>query len=117
MGPERPAALWHCVSLPSFLKSTPQGEILVGVRGFEPPTHWSQTSCATGLRHTPKIVQSSHPSRIAVSLVGDAVYMESPFMNRYTSAPIALREPRTLAQPLLPYWLSRMLNMEWSVSA
>ena len=23
---------------------------LVGDEGFEPPTHWSQTSCATGLR-------------------------------------------------------------------
>ena len=27
---------------------------LVGVKGFEPSTPWSQTMCATGLRHTPK---------------------------------------------------------------
>ncbi len=27
---------------------------LVGERGFEPPTHWSQTSCATKLRYSPK---------------------------------------------------------------
>src|SRR5574340_371504 len=27
--------------------------ILVGVRGFEPPTSCSQSKCATGLRHTP----------------------------------------------------------------
>src|SRR3954468_15237394 len=27
---------------------------LVGVRGFEPPTSWSQTRRATGLRYTPK---------------------------------------------------------------
>src|SRR5471032_556570 len=27
---------------------------LVGVQGFEPWTPWSQTRCATGLRHTPK---------------------------------------------------------------
>ncbi len=26
---------------------------LVGERGFEPPTHWSQTSCATKLRYSP----------------------------------------------------------------
>src|SRR4051812_40905181 len=28
--------------------------MLVGVQGFEPWTPWSQTRCATGLRHTPK---------------------------------------------------------------
>ena len=27
---------------------------LVGVQGFEPWTPWSQTRCATRLRHTPK---------------------------------------------------------------
>jgi hypothetical protein len=27
---------------------------LVGVQGFEPWTPWSQTRCATGLRHTPR---------------------------------------------------------------
>ncbi len=27
---------------------------MVGERGFEPPTHWSQTSCATKLRYSPK---------------------------------------------------------------
>ena len=26
---------------------------LVGVAGFEPAAHWSQTSCATKLRYTP----------------------------------------------------------------
>lgn len=30
-----------------------RGSKLVGERGFEPPTHWSQTSCATKLRYTP----------------------------------------------------------------
>ncbi len=29
-------------------------KIVVGERGFEPPTHWSQTSCATKLRYSPK---------------------------------------------------------------
>ena len=27
---------------------------MVGVAGFEPAAHWSQTSCATKLRYTPK---------------------------------------------------------------
>ena len=30
-----------------------RGSKLVGERGFEPPTHWSQTSCATKLRYIP----------------------------------------------------------------
>lgn len=36
-------------------KKTPpkRGSKLVGERGFEPPTHWSQTSCATKLRYSP----------------------------------------------------------------
>ena len=29
---------------------------VVGVRGFEPPAPWSQTKCATKLRHTPLII-------------------------------------------------------------
>ena len=29
---------------------------MVGVAGFEPAAHWSQTSCATKLRYTPKIL-------------------------------------------------------------
>lgn len=28
-------------------------EILVGAKGFEPSTPWSQTRCATRLRHAP----------------------------------------------------------------
>ena len=29
---------------------------MVGVAGFEPAAHWSQTSCATKLRYTPKTI-------------------------------------------------------------
>ena len=32
--------------------------IYIGVRGFEPPTPWSQTMCATRLRYTPRSVNS-----------------------------------------------------------
>ncbi len=35
-------------------KTSPKrGSKVVGERGFEPPTHWSQTSCATKLRYSP----------------------------------------------------------------
>ena len=30
-------------------------DLMVGERGFEPPTLWSQTRCATRLRYSPKI--------------------------------------------------------------
>ncbi len=29
----------------------------IGVRGFEPPTPWSRTKCATRLRYTPKLIE------------------------------------------------------------
>ncbi len=39
---------------PQKTKTPPKrGSKLVGERGFEPPTHWSQTSCATKLRYSP----------------------------------------------------------------
>ena len=31
---------------------------MVGVAGFEPAAHWSQTSCATKLRYTPVLTTS-----------------------------------------------------------
>ena len=38
---------------------------LVGVEGFEPPTHCSQSSCATRLRYTPTVFFTvSHPSTL-----------------------------------------------------
>ncbi len=38
----------NCRQLKAFL-------LLVGVQGFEPWTPWSQTRCATRLRHTPNL--------------------------------------------------------------
>ena len=35
---------------------------MVGVAGFEPAAHWSQTSCATKLRYTPKSWQGQKDS-------------------------------------------------------
>ena len=32
---------------------------MVGVAGFEPAAHWSQTSCATKLRYTPISISSA----------------------------------------------------------
>ena len=37
---------------------------MVGVAGFEPATHWSQTSCATKLRYTPVISTLPIPQRV-----------------------------------------------------
>ncbi len=34
-----------------------RGSKLVGERGFEPPTHWSQTSCATKLEFLVQFVK------------------------------------------------------------
>ena len=36
------------------LELNPTAFSFVGARGFEPPTLWSQTRCATGLRYAPK---------------------------------------------------------------
>ena len=45
---------WKTVEKRRKQKTPPKrGSKLVGERGFEPPTHWSQTSCATKLRYSP----------------------------------------------------------------
>src|SRR5437588_11728854 len=36
---------------------------LVGARGFEPPTPWSRTRCATRLRYAPTLNRKIAPSR------------------------------------------------------
>jgi nuclease YhcG-like protein len=36
------------------------GETVVGARGFEPPTPWSQTRCATRLRYAPMLLRALH---------------------------------------------------------
>src|SRR3984893_8910101 len=41
--------------------------ILVGAEGFEPPTLWSQTRCATRLRYAPTAFSLSHRVRIGPS--------------------------------------------------
>ena len=52
------APVLHDIFFPGNEKRTVEKStilfILVGVQGFEPWTPWSQTRCATGLRHTPK---------------------------------------------------------------
>ncbi|CDL78993.1 conserved hypothetical protein [Xenorhabdus cabanillasii JM26] len=42
--------------------------MLVGERGFEPPTHWSQTSCATKLRYSPKTKRILLPASRIVNI-------------------------------------------------
>ena len=45
------------------------GGKVVGARGFEPPTPWSQTRCATGLRYAPTNLggESGRQDRVAVA--------------------------------------------------
>ena len=42
-------------------------EKLVGVEGFEPPTLWSQTRCATKLRYTPINADESSKSELTTN--------------------------------------------------
>ena len=43
---------------------------MVGARGFEPPTLWSQTRCATRLRHAPVCGSTVSAIEIQVSFSG-----------------------------------------------
>ena len=49
----RPAD-YKSAALPTELRQHRPTLKLVGVKGFEPPAPWSQTKCATKLRHTPE---------------------------------------------------------------
>ena len=63
--------------------------ILVGVAGFEPATHWSQTSCATKLRYTPEyIICAPFNSRFMTEfgIIGSDRYAdESAFQSKLLS--------------------------------
>ena len=39
-----------------WVKILERNRLMVGAEGFEPPTLWSQTRCATRLRYAPTIV-------------------------------------------------------------
>ena len=52
----KPVALPNCAT-PRYSLDYPltaEAVSMVGVAGFEPAAHWSQTSCATKLRYTPE---------------------------------------------------------------
>jgi hypothetical protein len=40
-------------------------ELLVGERGFEPPTPWSRTRCSTRLSHSPMILLDATVEAVA----------------------------------------------------
>lgn len=42
---------------------------MVGVEGFEPPTLWSQTRCATKLRYTPNYLGLTDYSSVSAVVV------------------------------------------------
>jgi hypothetical protein len=41
--------------------------MMVGAEGFEPPTLWSQTRCATRLRYAPTTSSLSHQAALRAS--------------------------------------------------
>ena len=62
-----------------------------GVRGFEPPTAWSQTRCATGLRHTPRFQLSRTGARRACQY-----YFHHRAMSAYAAMLIKLMTNRVM---------------------
>ena len=48
------------------------GEMMVGARGFEPPTLWSQTRCAARLRYAP-----SHVIQVAEDITANIKRQEN----------------------------------------
>ncbi len=65
---------------------------MVGVEGFEPPAPWSQTTCATKLRHTPL------PTLL---IIAKSKYMSSYFtyfINRGEEAPKLRLSPLIISE-------------------
>ena len=46
-----------------------QAQKVVGVEGFEPPTLWSQTRCATKLRYTPTVFKDAAVREVRIILM------------------------------------------------
>lgn len=63
------------------LRPLDHGATLVGVRGFEPPAPCSQSTCATGLRYTPK--HSAHLSATSLSYTNRAK-MSTTFLKLFS---------------------------------
>ena len=58
---------------------------LVGVQGFEPWTPWSQTRCATRLRHTPNEIGGDGWSRTSSAEAAD---LQSTGVTNFPTSPI-----------------------------
>src|ERR1700730_6970265 len=73
--PDRRNSLYQDTSIHGKPKRLDEYLSLVGAEGFEPPTRWSQTRCATRLRYAPTVFSLSHrvavgPSKRAEHAVG-----------------------------------------------
>jgi hypothetical protein len=62
-----------------------QAKLMVGVQGFEPWTPWSQTRCATGLRHTPNNQYCSSIMRMCVQHKSKASSKNSHYLLKLSS--------------------------------
>lgn len=69
---ERAAAGVLCTEVPK--RCLAAYFIVVGARGFEPPTPWSRTRCATRLRYAPNKLGLSSPSFFACQTKIRALY-------------------------------------------
>jgi hypothetical protein len=65
---EKPEMLFMCL------------KILVGERGFEPPTPWSRTRCSTRLSHSPTTADADHDRNAAISDSGIITFALGGFL-------------------------------------
>ena len=66
---------------------------MVGVKGLEPSTPWSQTRCATRLRYTP--LPKSFTSDVKRTAI---IVKRFPFVNRYSE--------KNKKNPIIPYFMA-----------
>ena len=71
---------------------------MVGVAGFEPAAHWSQTSCATKLRYTPIFIKIGRGSRIRTH----GTWFWRPLLYQLSYTPMSLWRRRWDSNPCGP---------------
>ena len=76
-----------------------QEKLMVGAKGFEPSTLWSQTRCATRLRYTPT---STYSTRFFRRSQLDSLSIPSQFLPAFSPAPTL--PPCTFASVALYFW-------------
>ena len=69
---------------------------MVGVAGFEPAAHWSQTSCATKLRYTPLFGRGRRTRTLGTRFW-------RPLLYQLSYAPIKIVAEKMGFEPMRPY--------------